>query len=283
MRRNGKRRLEKYNLNTNSAILKRQIDSLKPLMLRSQSVYFNEMALIEEKTKQLIESVGVPVYQIPNYLFFAREIYRIRKKFKLGTLLSSGQERLLKWKNRGLNENLLIQVASLQGVTLYEIPEFVLTGDAQIGDVLLNKTFYNTNPNNKLVGIADLTEHQNNEHIKKGTAATGAATIYRILYSAPTIIDSCSITITRKSLVSTVSFSIFNTNTQVTEIHRDAINKTKETNISAANFASTGYFGHLQYSTEILDAGTYQYDLYYISSSGFRYLGGILKIIAVTF
>lgn len=157
MVRNSKRRLAKYTANTNGDLIKKQIDAVKPLMVKQQSNYFAEISNIEERTKQLIENEGISPFQIANYLFFAREIYRISHKFKQLTLLSSGQERLVKWVSRGLNEDLLIKVAAIQGVTLFKIHEIVLDGDAALDDVLINKTFFNTSPVFKRIGTLELT------------------------------------------------------------------------------------------------------------------------------
>lgn len=283
MRRNGKRRLEKYDANTDSDVLKKYIDNLKPLMLRSQSIYFNEMAIIEDKTKQLLESVGTPVYQIPNYLFFAREIYRIHRKFKLGTLSSSGQERLVKWVSRGLDEALLIKIAGLQGVTLFEIPKIVLTGDAIPQDVRISKTFYNTNPNIKETGLADLLNHQNAENYVVGNSSLASQTAWRIQFAAGATILSKAITISRRCLIIVVTTHVKGGVTVVTQIRRGADNITAESNLSNVNFAIAGCYGILQYAYEVLNAGTYTYTLVNSSGSAVYFYGTNMKIVAIAF
>ena len=156
MRRDAQRRLAKYTANVNPERLKINLTAVKPLMVESQAGYFLKMATIEEKTKNLIENEGIPVYNIPNYLFFAREIYRISHTFNGLTLSNSGQERLVKWVSRGLDENLLIRVAAIQGVVLNNLPVLieppVLTGNADIINVLKGKTFYKDSYLNKLTG-----------------------------------------------------------------------------------------------------------------------------------
>lgn len=122
MRRDAQRRLAKYTANTNPERLKINLSAVKPLMVKSQSGYFLKMATIEQNTKTLLENVGIPPFNIANYLFFAREIYRISHTFNGLTLSNSGQERLIKWISRGLDEDLLIKVAALQGVALNHPP-----------------------------------------------------------------------------------------------------------------------------------------------------------------
>jgi len=83
-------------------------------------------------------------------------------------------------------------------------------------------------------------------------------------------------------------FVALDANAKRTDIKRGGVTKTTETTISAANFAladgggKQGY-GHIQYATEVLDAGTYQYDLVNTSGAAMGFEGSLMKIVAVTF
>lgn len=159
--RSSKKRLEKYTVKTEPEVLKRQITSLKSSMVKYQATYFKEISEIEARTKALIEKEGVAVFEVPNYLLFSREIFKLRTKFSKRTLDFESLLRLHKWLDRGLDLNLLLNVAKLQGVKVPYVPPTPpyppMDGTANIEDVIKDLTFYKDSPEEKLTGILELT------------------------------------------------------------------------------------------------------------------------------
>ena len=158
----------------------------------------------------------------------------------------------------------------------------VLTGDAAVTDVRLAKTFYNTDPTVKLTGIADLVEHQNAENVVIGASTQVNQTLYYNAYLLGNTVLSQSITTTRRCTIVVVTDAILSAATQFTQIQRGGVDKTVETTISATQYSSLNQRSHLQYATEVLDAGVYQYDLVISSDAPWIY-GAVMKIVAVDF
>lgn len=278
-------RIEKYKAKIDPYITSIYLKKQEQTMIKKETSYFIKISEIEGKTKALCIIEGIYPFQIANYLFFARELYRITHTFADQTAINEANLALWKWVQRGLDLSLLLKIGKIFSLTLtyYEPPPFELTGDAEKEDVIEDKTFYNTDPKTKLTGIATLNEHQNAEILTNPVQRMGVINYWRTLYTTPSIITSCSITITKKSLITVVAFFIINSATQITQIRRNNTDKTKETNISLINFTADNYYGHVQYATEILDVGTYQYNLYYTASLIKNVLGAIIKIVATSF
>lgn len=176
---------------------------------------------------------------------------------------------------------------SLDKVGLSAVPTLdkmlALTGNAAVTDVRSGKTFYNTNPNTKNTGTADLAEHQNAETDTALTASNVGATAYWTQFANGATTLSCSITTTKRCCIVVVAAFPNDNNVKKTDIERGGVVKTVETTLSAVNFAANTLYGHLQYATEILDAGTYQYDIVNTSGGSLKIFGAMLKIVAVKF
>lgn len=90
---------------------------------------------------------------------------------------------------------------------------------------------------------------------------------------------SASITTTKKCCIVVTATLVNDAGAQVTQIKRAGVDKTKETVISGAD--SGGWRMHLQYTTEVLDAGTYQYDLVNNAGGNLQVIGATIKAVAV--
>jgi hypothetical protein len=131
------------------------------------------------------------------------------------------------------------------------------------------------------VAAALLSEHADAEATTVG-ATTATATAYYSTVSPGETILSASITLTKKSMVVVIALNINRYSSKVADIKRSGVVKTKETTISAANFTISAAYAHLQYATEILDPGTYTYDLVLTYTSSIAIYGACIKIVAVT-
>jgi stage V sporulation protein SpoVS len=157
-----------------------------------------------------------------------------------------------------------------------------LTGNAGVSDVISGKTFYNTDPKTKQTGTGDLREHGNSEATYVGTVCVSANSYYQNVANGGTIV-SASITTTKRCLIVVVGLTLVNASTKATDIRRGGVNKTVETTISGAYFAVEFVYGHLQYATEILDAGSYTYAIVNTSGAGKNVYGAAIKIVAIEF
>lgn len=157
-----------------------------------------------------------------------------------------------------------------------------IADSAAVADVRSAKTFHNE-PYTQRTGTADLVEHQNAENLALGVTS-GGGTMYRLTIANGANIISQSITTTKRCCIVVVTAFGCEVNTQKTQIQRGGVDKTKETTISAVLFIEDVGYGHLQYATEVLDAGTYTYNLVNTSGGSLDWiLGPSMKIVAVDF
>ena len=124
-------------------------------------------------------------------------------------------------------------------------------------------------------------EHANSEATDVGATAAGVlAPRYDSVNNGANCVTA-NITTTKRCCIVVVTLIVWWEVAQGTQIQRGGVDRTVETTISAANFAFTGPMGHLQYSTEVLDAGTYTYALVNTSGVAKSVYGCAMKIVAV--
>lgn len=155
-----------------------------------------------------------------------------------------------------------------------------IADNAAVGDVRAAKTFHNE-PYTQRTGTAGLSEHQNAENTVVGSAA-GSVTSYEIWGANGATVGSVTVIVAQRCLITVIAATIVYINSKISEIKRGGVTKTTKTTISAANFALLGAYGHLQYATEVLDAGTYQYD-FVNTGVGRAFLGLFMIAVAGTF
>jgi len=131
-------------------------------------------------------------------------------------------------------------------------------------------------------GRCHLAEHQNAENTDVGaTTVSGQILYYDTIANGATAL-SRSITTTKRCCIVVVTTSIGSVNGKQFDIERGGVVKTVETTMSAIKFCSTFMYGCLQYATEVLDAGTYQYDLVATTGGNVLVYGCVMKIVAVS-
>lgn len=147
----------------------------------------------------------------------------------------------------------------------------IADADAAVTDVRLASTFYSVAPPRK-TGTADLVEHANAENTVKPNAVN-EGTIRAASYSDGVTLVSATITTTKRCGIGIVACMVAMAEpVKITDIKRGGVTKTTETTISGEDTAN--FRMHLQYATEILDAGVYQYDL--VLTGGDRTLCGLV-------
>jgi len=115
-------RVKKYEAKINATSIAQRFTDHKESMVDQIEGKFAELVLVETKAKARLEFSGVSVTQIPFYLDFARQCYRIGQQFSQATRVNEVYYRYQYWLNQGLNAAILTDIASLCGVTLSDYP-----------------------------------------------------------------------------------------------------------------------------------------------------------------
>jgi len=115
-------RTKKYEAKINATSIAQRFTDHKDAMIDQVEARFAELVLIEMKAKAVCEAAGVSVTQIPFYLNFARQCYRIAKQFSQATQINEVYYRYQYWLNQGLNGTILTELATLCGVALADYP-----------------------------------------------------------------------------------------------------------------------------------------------------------------
>jgi len=116
-------RIKKFDVKIDHDVVRDRFLKLKPLMVEQEGEVFSALERFENETKQLLESKGVPVYQIPYYLCYMRELYKkVARSFTSETLKNEELAIRTKWVNRGLDNDILMDIARLFGIEPKPLP-----------------------------------------------------------------------------------------------------------------------------------------------------------------
>jgi len=111
-------RLRKYDAKIDPEAIRMRFAAHKDTMVEQEEAIFGEIALTEAKAKTVCEEAGIPTYQIPGYLNFARKCYKLTKNFSQTTRVNEVNNWFNLWVSRGLNATVLASIATLCGVTI---------------------------------------------------------------------------------------------------------------------------------------------------------------------
>jgi len=104
-------RMESYQLKFTSERVKETLDAKRARMIERQRVASEELVALEERVQAVLAGEDVPVIQYVWFHDFARQLYRLKKKFMGGKGI--GQEVALLiyvWTARKLDEKVLTKV-----------------------------------------------------------------------------------------------------------------------------------------------------------------------------
>ena len=106
------RRINKYIAKVDPETIKAHFQALKPSMVEQVSNLFPSLYQMEVATKTVLDSLGTPMGNYPMYLSFARQVWRLINKIRLGgTALDREISILLStWGERGLDSSTLRQI-----------------------------------------------------------------------------------------------------------------------------------------------------------------------------
>jgi hypothetical protein len=104
-------RIRKYTLGVNPTRVMEDLTAQKPTMVSKATERATELSTIEDRVKATLAGENVITSDYPKYHAFARQIYKLQRRFGGGTGLMDEVALLLaKWKARGCIEAVLIKV-----------------------------------------------------------------------------------------------------------------------------------------------------------------------------
>lgn len=105
-------RMAKWNLKYDSTRIKELTDKAKPMYVRNATAAFEALESAETRIKQVLDCHPVSCIQIAPFLCYGREVWKQQKNKHGETLKRVVAELVVKWKMRGLDEDLLWTVAT---------------------------------------------------------------------------------------------------------------------------------------------------------------------------
>jgi len=113
MVRNPSRRVAKYAAKIVSSVIKQRFSDWKDSMVAQVTDRFADLANLETQAKDILEANGVAPIDIPFYLAYVRQLYRITQTHGSGTIATNEAKLYYNtWVARGLVSTVLQQLAS---------------------------------------------------------------------------------------------------------------------------------------------------------------------------
>ncbi|MCX7785782.1 MAG: hypothetical protein N2201_06120 [candidate division WOR-3 bacterium] len=108
--RNALRRVDKWDLKLNGDVLSEKVATLKPMMKAQIETEFPALVEVENEVKAILGEIGITSSLNPPYLNFARETYRLSKRFLGKQLLREVDAIMAKWLARGFDKDILERI-----------------------------------------------------------------------------------------------------------------------------------------------------------------------------
>lgn len=109
-------RQKKYEAKVDPDVVRARFSAQKDMMAEQTSAKFSDLATMEANVKAILEPQGVATIQIPFYLNYARELYKLTQNFSGVTLSNEAKLKYEKWKARGLTDTILKAIAESFGI-----------------------------------------------------------------------------------------------------------------------------------------------------------------------
>jgi len=111
-------RIKKFDKKIHGGSIALRFDAWKTEMSDQQDLRQAEMVDAETIAKSIAEAKGVATIKVPFYLSYARQLYRMKRRFSGETLKSETQYCYDKWKGRGLLSDVLVDIAEQMGLVV---------------------------------------------------------------------------------------------------------------------------------------------------------------------
>jgi len=124
MVRESRLRKETWNKKIEPELIGKLWKDIKDVAYEQVSKGLDNLVEWEQKAKKVIEKHGVPLFDHPQYINFARELGEISKKFTKPTLNKEASALAQKWHLRGLDAKILKEIAREFGIDIELIVKF---------------------------------------------------------------------------------------------------------------------------------------------------------------
>ena len=102
------KRIENWDTGYDTEAIKAKIDKKRPSMLTHASEVFVSQYTNDTEVRQMCDAAGVSIIQLPFYLAYGREMWRLRRSGLSGESLALEAAVLIaKWATRGLTQAVL--------------------------------------------------------------------------------------------------------------------------------------------------------------------------------
>ena len=109
-------RIKKYTAKFDPTVVSARFTAVKDLAVSMFQVHAADLEGMENLVKNAIQDKISNPLEIPQYLDFARELYRLTKKHSGKVLVSEVEVAKAKWTARGLNPEILDTIVGLFGI-----------------------------------------------------------------------------------------------------------------------------------------------------------------------
>lgn len=124
MVRESRLRKETWNKKIEPELIGKIWKDIKDVAYEQVSKGLDNLVEWEQKAKKVIEKYGVPLFEHPQYINFARELGEISKKFTKPTLNKEASALAQKWYMRGLDARILKEIAKEFGIDIEILIKF---------------------------------------------------------------------------------------------------------------------------------------------------------------
>jgi hypothetical protein len=112
------RRASKYEAKNDEEVAAIRTTALKPMMVSQVKVTATEQVELERTVARILHATGIPGIFIHHYRNFSQELYSLKKRFTSESLNTEGKIIAEKWVTRGLDPDLLTEIATVMQVTI---------------------------------------------------------------------------------------------------------------------------------------------------------------------
>lgn len=104
-------RMERWYANYSPERIKEQMEKFRPMYAKHAETQFADLEQMEVRVKHVLNVAGIPVIHVVPYLCFAREVWKLQKRYHFTTLSREVAVKVGKWVARTLSEDLLWLIA----------------------------------------------------------------------------------------------------------------------------------------------------------------------------
>jgi len=110
-------RITKYDKKFDPTVVSTRFTAVRDLAIQEYTVAAADLASMEELVKNTIQDLVSNPLEIPQYLDFARELWRLTQKHSGKILVSEANISMAKWTARGLSKDVLQKIYDLFGIS----------------------------------------------------------------------------------------------------------------------------------------------------------------------